>query len=42
MTTRQPVCVVVWTKAAETDLESIIEFIADDSIDTALAGKNAA
>ena len=37
MTTRQPVCVVVWTKAAETDLESIIEFIADDSIDTALA-----
>lgn len=29
--------VVVWTKAAETDLESIIDFIADDSIDAALA-----
>ena len=27
---------VVWTKAAETDLECIVEFIADDSIDAAL------
>lgn len=27
---------VVWTKAAETDLECIVDFIADDSIDAAL------
>ena len=28
---------VVWTKTAEADLDGIIEFIADDSIDAALA-----
>ena len=28
---------VIWTKAAETDLERIVDFIADDSIDAALA-----
>ncbi len=28
---------VVWTKTAETDLECIIDFIADDSIDAAYA-----
>jgi plasmid stabilization system protein ParE len=28
---------VVWTKAAETDLECIVDFIADDSVDAALA-----
>jgi len=28
---------VVWTKAAETDLECIVDFIADNSIDAALA-----
>ncbi len=28
---------VVWTKAAETDLECIVDFIADDSVDVALA-----
>ncbi|MFZ4858980.1 MAG: type II toxin-antitoxin system RelE/ParE family toxin [Desulfuromonadaceae bacterium] len=28
---------VVWTKTAEADLDSIIDFIADDSIDAALA-----
>ncbi len=28
---------VVWTKAAETDLECIVDFIADDSLDAALA-----
>ncbi len=34
--TRHPFS-VVWTKAAETDLESIVDFIADDSIDAAIA-----
>jgi addiction module RelE/StbE family toxin len=29
--------IVVWTKTAETDLESIVDFIADDNIDAALA-----
>lgn len=28
---------VVWTKAAEADLECIVDFIADDSIDAAIA-----
>jgi toxin ParE1/3/4 len=28
---------VVWTKTAEADLECIVDFIADDSIDAALA-----
>ena len=28
---------VIWTKAAETDLECIVDFIADDSIDAALS-----
>lgn len=28
---------VLWTKTAESDLEAIVDFIADDSVDTALA-----
>jgi plasmid stabilization system protein ParE len=28
---------VVWTRTAEADLEAIIDFIADDSVDAALA-----
>ncbi|MDD2366388.1 MAG: type II toxin-antitoxin system RelE/ParE family toxin [Desulfuromonadaceae bacterium] len=28
---------VTWTRTAETDLETIVDFIADDSVDAALA-----
>lgn len=28
---------VIWTKTAEDDLDSIVDFIADDCVDTALA-----
>lgn len=35
--TAKPSFRVVWTRTAEADLEGIVDFIADDSVDTALA-----